>query len=444
VRQDAVKWTIATTLGLILACGPQPASSQGGETGPAAGERAAGRVVEDPPPPSRDPAETALFVDAARLAWDGLQRNYREQTGLFSATEHYDHATPWDIASGLAATFAAKELQLITAAEYDRRMERMLSTLERLPLYQDVAFHRIYSTTQGRMSDRTGNITSRGYAWSATDIGRLLIWLKIVAVNDPQHADRIQRIVQRQDYRRIVRDGYLIGEDATRRGAGRVFNEGRIGYEQYSAAGLALWGHAPEKALDVRTNARSLVVLGVPLLADGRGLDRLLSEPFVMMGLELGWDPQYGELARNVLRVQEERYRRTGQVTIVSEDAVNVPPNYFYYYCVYCNGRDFVIDTHDPGRFLDSPRWVSTKNTWGWHALLPGDYTRRALETIEGARSPNGWYSGVLEGDPGRTTDARDVNTAAVILTAALYRQRGGPILLTSPGWTGGTPWRPR
>jgi hypothetical protein len=425
---------VALLAAAILACAPSPASSQNGE----------GTDREDSaaPRPRQDPAEIARFAGAARTAWEGIQPHWREETGLFSATEHYEHATTWDMGSGIAALFAAKELRLIDEAEYHRRMDRMLTTLAGLPLIQGAVYHRIYSTRSARMSDRSGNASAEGYSWSATDLGRFLLWLKIVAVNEPRYGDRIRAIVDRQDYGRLVRDGYLIGHDRTRRGAGRNFHEGRIGYEQYAAAGFALWGHRAEQALDVRVNARPLEIMGVELLADGRGLDRLVSDPFVMMGLELGWDDEYGRLARNVLRVQEERHRRTGQVTIVSEDAVNLPPYYFYYYCVYCNGREFVIDVHDPGRHLDSPRWVSTKNSWGWHALLPGEYTERALGAIQPARSDRGWSSGVFEGGE-RSTETIDINTAGVILTAALYQQRGGPILPTSPGWDGAAVWRP-
>ena len=44
------------------------------------------------------------------------------------------------------------------------------------------------------------------------------------------------------------------------------------------------------------------------------------------------------------------------------------------------------------------------------------------------ARARDGWASGVFEGGH-RSTGVRNLNTAAVILEAALYRTLGRPIL---------------
>jgi hypothetical protein len=206
------------------------------------------------------------------------------------------------------------------------------------------------------------------------------------------------------------------------------FQEGRIGYEQYAAQGYAWWGADVAHALDLNRNAKPVEVLGVPLLADVRGLDRLNSEPFVLAGMEFGWTPDMRELALNVLAAQEARFRKTGQLTMVSEDALNVKPHYFYYYCVYCNGKAFVIDVAEPGKFLDSPRWVSTKASFGWHVLVGSDYTRAVMQEIGKAKSDNAWSSGIFE-KSGEATGAHDINTTAVVLEAALYRKLGRPLL---------------
>jgi hypothetical protein len=65
--------------------------------------------------------------------------------------------------------------------------------------------------------------------------------------------------------------------------------------------------------------------MGVPLVADRRGHDHLTSEPFVLHGLELGWTPPLRELSMRMLEVQRERFKRTKQVTMVSEDAIPPP-----------------------------------------------------------------------------------------------------------------------
>ena len=370
------------------------------------------------------------YLDAARLAWDFIADHTNPRTGLVAATPGYPNATTWDIASAMGAIHSANRLGIIDRDEYRERMTRLLETLVSLPLYDSAAYHKIYAVANGRMVDGGGRVDSRGYAWSATDLGRFLVWLAIIRENDPELAPLTRRIAARMDYSRIVRDGYLYGEDGNRRYPS--FQEGRVGYEQYIARGFELWGHDVAPALDPHMHGRPVEVMGHELLEDERGYDRIVSEPFVMLGLELGWDSVMAPLARNVLAVQRARWEETGQVTIASEDAIDVPPNYFYYYCVYCNGEAFVIDTHTPGQTVSGPRWVSTKNAFGWHALLPGEYTELAFETVQAARGRDGWSSGVFERS-GRSTGTRDINTAALILESALYVKLGRPLMESGP-----------
>ena len=53
------------------------------------------------------------------------------------------------------------------------------------------------------------------------------------------------------------------------------------------------------------------------------------------------------DYVRQVLAAQEARYRTTGQVTVVSEDAVPVAPHYFYYYTIHDSGEDFAVVARD-------------------------------------------------------------------------------------------------
>jgi hypothetical protein len=412
---------------------PLPACSQA----PPAAEHAPAEVAleatasSDARSPEQAPLtapDRAFFMDAARAAWALLERNYQENTGLVSATPGYDFATTWDMGSMLGGYHSAYRLGLIDAADFERRVSRLLQTLKTVDLYDGVVFDKTYSTKTGRMSGREDRPTDRGYGWSATDIGRILVWLKIIAVQHPQFAADAQAIVNRLDFSRLVRDGYMWGEDlGGRNGTARRWQEGRIGYEQYAAAGFALWGQRPERALDMRLHAKPVTVLGRSLLADQRGMDALLSEPFVLLGLELGWTDDIGALAGELLAAQQARYEQTGQVTIVSEDAVNIPPHFFYYYCVYCDGKEFVVNSALT-RGINSPRWISTKASVGWHALLPSDYTARAIAAIQPAMKKDGWHSGVLE-KTGELTQSQDVNTAGIVLQAAAYRLHGGPLL---------------
>ena len=131
---------------------------------------------------------------------------------------------------------------------------------------------------------------------------------------------------------------------------------------------------------------------------------------------------------RRLVLAQEGRYRQTGEITISGEDAIAEPPHFFYYYSIYANGKQFAIDVHDRTAVADGPRWVSAKSAFALHALMPSRYSALALERLAAADGPGGWASGVYEGT-GRSTRTPNINTAAVILSAALVYQRGEPLL---------------
>ena len=60
-----------------------------------------------------------------------------------------------------------------------------------------------------------------------------------------------------------------------------------------------------------------------------------------------------------------------------------------------------------------------------WHALMPSDYTKEAIDHVAPAFDPQrGWASGVFEGTRA-STKTFDVNTAAVLMEIALFQLRG-------------------
>lgn len=375
--------------------------------------------------------ERQLFTNAARAAWAFVERNYQASTGLARAHDTYQYVTLWDVASALAATYSAHELGFLADGPYNQRMQRALATLGSMDLFDGAAFNKSYDSRTGRMIDRHQALSSKGYGWSTTDIGRLLIWLRIIAVNQPQFASQATAIVRRLNTPRLIANGYLQGSDLDpQTGELRAYPEGRMGYEQYAAAGLALWGFRAEKALDASLNALPVNVLGVSIIADKRGDERVTSEPYIMMGMETGWySPELREQAWRVLAAQEARYKSTGTLTMVSEDALPDPPYYFYYYNVYRQGRSFTVDAPAASGYTDRPRWLSSKAAFAWHALLPSAYTLAVVQAVQGAMIPGrGWGAGVYEGTLRPTGDA-SLNTAALILEAAVYNLRGHPFL---------------
>lgn len=382
-----------------------------------------------PEPPFRAQGEDSVFRRAAEIAWRYVEAQYDPSTGLVHSVIHYPYATVWDIGSTLAAYHSAHGLGLLAGADFDARMGRTLATLRSLPLFDGAAFNKNYQIRRAEMAGRSDREEAEGYGWSATDIGRLLVWLRIVASAHPQHAAAARAVVDRLDFDRLIGDGYLRGSDLDAVGRTRNYQEGRLGYEQYAAAGFALWGREAELALSVDENAEAVEVLGVPILRDRRPGAHLTGEPFFLMGIELGWTPAWEDLARQILAAQEARFDLTGQITIATEDAVPVAPHYFYYYTIHDAGEDFAVVTLDADTALAGPRWVSAKGALAWHALVPGPYTWRAVQAVQPAADPRlGWSSGIFE-DSGRPTGGQNINTSAVILEAALHHRLRQPLL---------------
>src|SRR5205814_1926049 len=116
-----------------------------------------------------------------------------------------------------------------------------------------------YDTATGGMVDHRQGPRGKGIGYSTTDLGRLLIWLKIVSADDAATSELAEKVVARQNFSRIIKNGYLRGEDYDSIGA-HTYQEGRIGYEQYAAQGFALWGFRAEKALNLKENALPVFV----------------------------------------------------------------------------------------------------------------------------------------------------------------------------------------
>jgi hypothetical protein len=385
--------------------------------------------------PARNDDEQLKVLDAsARTAWSYVRRNTSTVTGLAKALDTWEYVTIWDVGSNLASIHSARALQIIDDAEYRTRMDKALGTVERMSLYQSTVFNRQYSARTGRMVDRNQKLSETGFGWSAIDMGRFLVVLKIIEQNDAAAAPAVQRIIARLDLPKLVQSGYLNGANRDLKYNNHFeYQEGRIGYEQYGAEGLALWGVRADSALSFQTNGRAVTVMGQALLADARRDEMLTSEPYIMAGLELGWtNPTWEEQSRNMLAAQQERHRKTGRITMVSEDAIPVKPVHFYYYLVHRNGQDFVVTGPAGETGKSFPRWISVKAAFAWHALLPSDYTWSAVTAVKRAGATGrGWNAGVYEYSK-RPTPSFNLNTAAIVLESVLYAKRGCALIKPS------------
>jgi hypothetical protein len=383
-----------------------------------------------PAPPSRPLTERER--QWAEIAWRYFERNLRPETGLVDSADRYPSATLWDTGSYLMALIAAERLSLIPRDTFDHRMSQALASLTRLTLFDGDAPNKAYSTTTLEMIDYNHHETPRGIGWSAIDIGRLLVPLHTLVWDYPSHSGEVRDLLRRWHWQKLVQDGLLIGAALDAAGHTTYVQEGRLGYEEYGAKAFALTGLNVERAQRVDDFLRFVNAYGVRVATDSRTPEAshahsyVVSEPYVLDGIEFGWDDTSRELAYRVAQAQEARWRATGLLTAVSEDNIDQPP-YFVYNTIVSDGRLWQTITPD-GADAAAFKSISTKAAIAWHMLYETDYTTRLVDRIDRLYDPSrGWYSGLYE-RTGTPNTAISANTNAIVLESLCYK-RYGPLL---------------
>lgn len=374
-------------------------------------------------------ALTPSDLAAARTAWAYFERNYQPATGLVNSVEGHPSTTVWDLGSSLFATIAARELGLLAEDAFDVRVSTLLQTLATQPLFQGELPNKVYDTSTGRMADYQNRPAPKGIGFSAVDLGRLASALEVLAEYSPRHRDAVLDVVTRWRSCRLVRDGEMQGAYLDAAGEVKLVQEGRLGYEQYSARGLSRLGLDLSRAQRYDRFPAEEVILGLSVRRDARdrrrfgSLDAVVTEPWALGALEYGVDAASAPFLRQVFEVQKRRWQETGIVTAVSEDHVDRPP-WFVYGSIWADGgawRTVTASGEDAGAL----RALSSKAAFALATLYPDDpYSEVLLHAIAGARDPSrGWASGLYErGGINRSVNA---NTNGVILEALLFKAVG-------------------
>lgn len=382
-------------------------------------------VVPQPIAASRPLTEREM--DFARTAWTYFETNTDPVTGLAHSADDYPSTTMWETGSYLVAIMSAERLGLIDRAEAGFRIDRVLASLAKLRLFDGALPNKAYHTATLELVDYTNKPSELGLGWSALDIGRIMAALALVERNFPQRAPAVEALLHGWQLDRLTADGELIGANVV---DGKIVEnqEGRIGYEQYAARALAMFGLDTSRAAMVDSHLMSPEVEGIPVpvdtrLARGKIPAFAVSEPYLFDGLEFGFDARSWRFATTLYQAQEARFTRTGQLTAITEGHLNVAP-YFAYATVWGGGEPWSVLSFQ-GERLDSRRTLSTKAAFGWDALFGTPYTNQLVEAVSGLADPaEGWAEGVYEVDGAPNTSVT-ANTNAVVLAALSFRATG-------------------
>jgi len=364
----------------------------------------------------------------ARIAWRYFENNLDYDTGLAGGADLTHIFTVWNAADMLAGIVCAHELGVIGTREFDQRLSRVLGFLGTMPLSEGLLPNKAYSSTSLKMVGFDGREADVG--WSAIDIGRLLVWLEIVARRYPRFAEYADRIVLRWNFCRVIDDCGELRGSARNSGKLDTYQEGRLGYEQLAGAGFSMWG------FDARSSAQlppmqATRIDGLPVHYDARDPRTtgapapVLTMPFALTGMELGWDGRTAmrELASEVHAVQEGRWRREKLVTARSDYQMREAP-YVVLDSVYASGYAWNTVAAD-GKEYPRLALVSTRAAFGSWAMWPGDFSNAAIESIRWLHDPDrGWFEGRFEAG-GAPLSNITLATNASVLEALCFRAKG-------------------
>ena len=377
-------------------------------------------------------ALTQAEAEAAKTAWAYFQNFTNPNSGLSNSVETFPSGTMWDQGSYVVAILAAYRLGLTDHADAVIRLENIADALLQMPLVEGQLPNKVYNTNSLDMTFYNNSVATDGLGWSALDLTRLGIALFAASKQFPEIATNMNAIVDRWNVSLLTQDGELYGAARDSSGNLKRLQEGRLGYEEYGARGAALLGLNASLAAEWRHNAINVRVDNVPLIVDIRdkknsnGSNYMISEPILLAALEFGLDPSLKLIATSLYQAQENRAKRSGILTAVSEDNIDQDP-YFLYYSVYANGAAWT-PINPNGKPYPELATVSTKAAFGWHALFETPYTQDLIDHVAKARhATRGWRSGIYEAS-GEVNDVATANTNAMVLLASHY-QAFGPLI---------------
>ena len=375
----------------------------------------------------------------AKTAWRYVENNTNPDSGLVNGSDRLPLFTAWQAGDYLASLVAAREIGLIDERELDLRLSRLLGFLGSMDLSEGKLPNKAYNAVTGKMVN-FGN-QPEDIGWSAVDIGRLLMWMKITGQRYPQFQEYLDKAALRWSYCEVIDDCGVLSGLSRSKDQRSKYQEGRLGYEQLASAGFAAWGF--NTALSAGTPKTEAVnILGLRVHYDARDARSsgaqtpVLTMPHVFMGMELGWrapgaqeaapasgSPTAHQLAEEVYRVQETRYRQERVFTARSDYQLRTEP-YQVLDAVYVAGYPWNTVGSD-GKEYEKLALVSTRAAFGMWALWPSGYTDRLIEVVQSLYdSERGWFEGRLEVS-GAPQQNITLSTNAAVLEALLFKLKG-------------------
>lgn len=366
----------------------------------------------------------------AKIAWKYFENNYNKKTGFVNGREGSDAFTMKDLGDYLMGMLAAYELNIIDTVQLDTRMKAVIRSLAHLPLYNDKLPNVSYSTSTAEMLDSKEVSSETGEGWNALDLGRFFSFVHKVMVQYPAYLPSLKRALSDWNLDDMVINGNLYGMRFDVKEKKPVkFQQGRLGYEEYASKGLLLMGYDVSEAIVYTDFCRFVNIYDKDIAIDTRELrdqfdeNFITSEPYLLDGIEYGWDINSKELAYRIFLAQKARYMTTNIVTSVSEEYVDAGMKKVYN-TVYADNKPWNCITAN-GEDMTDYRFFSTKAAFAWSALFDDPYADVLRDEAKKLYEiKKGWYAGIYEKN-GKVNKVLTASTNGVILEAVNYKING-------------------
>lgn len=370
---------------------------------------------------------------AAQVAWQYFENNM-QITGLPNSVMNYPSTTLWDLGNYLSALISAHKLEIISDDKFDTLLKNLLTSLITIKLFEDTLPNKAYNTKTLKMVDYTNTESPRGIGYSAIDIGRILIPFRVLELNYPKYTPYIKKILNRWDIKLLSINGelhgstVLINENAEEEIA--FVQEGRLGYEQYAAKLFSAYGVDMSNSIRYDRFLKDIDIYDIEIpadLRDAKGIyeanNYVVMEPYMLDGIELGFDHYSYEFFYRLVKVQEERFKDTKELSAFTEDHIDQAP-YFIYNSIFVNGKKWSPIDEEGHEHPDLIQ-QSTKASFAMYALMPNEYTKKLFDNVKDLYDEkNGFYTGIYEKN-NKTNKAITNNTNAVILITLAYIKYG-------------------
>ena len=372
---------------------------------------------------------TRQELDYAKIAWKYFENNYDHQTGMVNGNDGISAFSISDLGTYLMGMTSAYELNIIDSLEFDKRMNKAINSLSSLPLYKNQLPNKRYNTNTLNFYSYPNKNNKEGTGWSALDIGRFFVFINKIKIDYPYYFSRLRNSISNWDLNEMIINGYLYGIYQDENNKNIKTQEGTIGYEEYCAKGLYMMGYDVSQAMEYTDFLKFVTVNNIEIATDTRetkitpGVSFITSDPYILEGIEYGWNFTSIELAHRVFMAQKNKYVKEKIISCCSEDYTEKTP-FYVYNSIYADKKPWNCFT-PKGFEAENLKTISTKAAFGWMVLFDDQYAQFVFEKVKNLYDRNrGWYVGKYE-NSNKTNKTITASTNGLILEALNYKVRG-------------------